>query len=95
MPNDDLISRNALLKRFEKLKENPNNKLIDTVFLNGAQSVIDAAPAVGAEPVRYGKWKIINRNEARCSECKVIRNIGTQEGWNYCPNCGVKMDKEE
>ena len=45
-----------------------------------------------AKPVRHGEWEIINRNEARCSECKVIRNIGSQTGWNFCPNCGAKMD---
>ena len=56
MPNDDLISRKALLKRFEELKENPNNKLIDIVFLDGAMSVIDAAPAVDAEPVKHSEW---------------------------------------
>lgn len=57
MPNNDLISRKALLERFEELKENPNNKLIDTVFLDGAQSVIDAAPAVDAVEV------------VRCKDC--------------------------
>ena len=43
--NDDLISRSELLKKFEELKDNPNNRLIDIVFLDGAMSVIDAAPA--------------------------------------------------
>lgn len=95
MPNNDLISRKALLKRFEELKDNPNNRLIDIVFLDGAMSVIDVAPTADAEPVKHGKWEIINRNEARCNECKIIRNIGTQTGWNFCPNCGAKMDKEE
>ena len=95
MLNNDLISREKLQKAFERecigecgcckhIKHNPEGC-----------ALIDNAPAVDAEPVRHGMWEIINRNEARCSECKMIRNIGNQTGWNFCPNCGAKMDKEE
>lgn len=95
MPNNDLISREKLQKAFERecigecgcckhIKHNPEGC-----------ALIDNAPTVDAEPARHGKWEIINRNEARCSECKMIRNIGNQTGWNFCPNCGAKMDKED
>lgn len=33
-------------------------------------------------------------NHAYCSQCLYGRNIETQIGWNYCPNCGAKMDLE-
>ncbi len=101
--NNDLISRKALLKRFEELKENPNNKLIDTVFLDGAQSVIDAAPAVDAEPIRHGKYGWVGMDMlagtrsfyyGTCSECKERINFA-YEHKNYCPNCGAKLDKEK
>lgn len=57
----DLISRNALLQTFEKLKNNPNNGLRDVLFLDGAMSVIDNAPALDAVPV------------IRCRDC-VLRS---------------------
>lgn len=55
---NDLISRSALLEKFETLKNNPNNRLHEVVFLDGAMSVIDAAPAVDAVEV------------VRCKDCK-------------------------
>ena len=97
MPNNDLISRKALLKRFEELKENPNNRLIDIVFLDGAKSVIDAAPAVDAKRVIRGEWvekPYLFGTTKYCSRCGV--NYGMPHGvFNYCPNCGAKMDKEK
>ena len=55
---------------------------------------IENAPAVDAEPVRHGEWlDCENYNDiVQCSKCGLIRNIYKQEGWNYCPNCGAKMD---
>lgn len=60
-------------------------------------------PAADVEPVRHGRWieytKVIipdpyNKWEQawKCSEC------GFDDGfvaYNYCPNCGAKMDGEE
>lgn len=72
MPNNDLISRKALLKRFEELKNNPNNRLVDIVFLDGAMSVIDAAPAVDAVEV------------VRCKDCKFSKPLKTIPSYRYC-----------
>lgn len=100
MPNDDLISRKALLERFEELKDNPNNRLIDIVFLDGAMSVIDAAPAVDAEPVRHGKWIENYAYGAWHYDCPFCDDgyatkKREKKPVNYCHNCGAKMDKEE
>ena len=95
--NDDLISRKALLKIYKNWLPQLD-KPEDAGDRNGVETciaVLEDAPAVDAEPVRYGKWEIIYRNEALCSKCKMMRKIGTQTGWNFCPNCGVKMDKEK
>lgn len=47
--------------------------------------------------VRHGRWKgksIAGYSTVKCSECGYVfmENSGK---WNYCPNCGAKMDQEE
>lgn len=52
----------------------------------------------GTEPVRHGKWgalTLTNTNNGtytmnRCSEC----GLTIIDKYNYCPNCGARMDKE-
>lgn len=59
--------------------------------------VIDYAPTIEAEPVRHGRWETHNQVDSvfYCSECK-LNVSGFERRWlNYCPNCGVKMDKED
>lgn len=40
-----------------------------------------------------GKWKK-RGNEKTCSLCKFIYYSNNDE-WNFCPNCGAKMGKED
>lgn len=47
------------------------------------------------QKVRHGKWELFNKNQSRCSNCGLVRNIETQCGWNFCPHCGAKMGLEE
>ena len=42
-------------------------------------------------PVVHGRWKRYGRNLGECSNCGEIVNIR----YNYCPNCGAKMDEVE
>lgn len=42
------------------------------------------------ELVKHGYWKRYGRNLGECSNCGEIVNIR----YNYCPNCGAKMDGE-
>ena len=54
--------------------------------------VIDKAPTVDAEPVRYGHWELPPECTiaVMCSECGYRDLIKS----NYCPRCGAKMDEE-
>lgn len=60
-------------------------KLIDSVLFE--------FPTVDAEPVRHGKWEVVDAEEPRrygCSECKrLVWHLG-----NYCPNCGCRILEE-
>lgn len=67
---------------------------------------IDDAPTIDAEPVRHGRWveemngslHVTDEWYGRmfsCSECG-SEMIGTLDycPWNYCPNCGARMETE-
>lgn len=68
------------------------------------QFEVDDAPTIDAEPVRHGKW---TRNyesswgDSRfmCSVCHCKESVPTCNGeptvWDYCPNCGAKMDSND
>lgn len=56
-------------------------------------------PTIDAVPVRHGKWieqwKTADTRMLRCSECKMVFNVGNGREGNYCPNCGAKMYETE
>lgn len=63
------------------------------------------AIAVDSEPVKHGRWigdpddyfdDLDDLDELQCSVCGAeFDNISNDVlGWNYCPNCGAKMDLE-
>lgn len=59
------------------------------------EAMLENLPAADVEPVRHGEW-IEDHDYLKCPECSVMVkrdftffDIGN---WNYCPNCGAKMD---
>ena len=48
------------------------------------------APTIDAVPVVHGKWKWSHGGQ--CSECGYHNS---NFDYNYCPNCGAKMDGKE
>lgn len=57
-----------------------------------------AIRAMNAEPVRHGRWKRSKfyKNIIFCDECgEPFELSNSLEHWNYCPNCGAKMDEVE
>lgn len=65
---------------------------------------IEAIPASDVAPVRHGRWecrKIISGKlpmYVKCSACGGVSAAyrsqweGLLGVWNYCPNCGARMD---
>lgn len=49
-------------------------------------------PTVDAEPVRHGRWEVVDGAEPRRYGCSVCKKLSWTED-NYCPNCGAKMDE--
>ena len=98
---DEYIDREALYEKAYWHGEHPD---VGNPFPDGVDAIdikdVDAIPAADVAPVVHGRWieytKVIipepyNKWEQawKCSEC------GFDDGfvaYNYCPNCGAKMD---
>ena len=64
-----------------------------------ARVAIHHAPTVDAVVVRHGTWRNSDfvSGMLACNQCGAQRNPKFKIGggaWNYCPNCGAKMDGE-
>lgn len=96
-----LIDRGKLLmqmmhKFHYELPDGCNNPLYGDVM-----KVIEDAPLIEAEPVRYGRWIHTDlaahwHGKDECSECTYHeKDRSDLSHLNFCPNCGCKMSKEE
>ena len=100
-----LIEADAVYKILESCeieKATIGNPLTDweygyTCGIERAESEIECAPTVDAEPVRHGYWKNY-KDEHTCSCCgeTVTGDWYDQDNDAYwfCPWCGAKMDAE-
>lgn len=52
---------------------------------------INRTPAADVEPVRHGRWE---RYSTTMMECSLCGKHTARHKFNYCPNCGAKMDLE-
>lgn len=52
---------------------------------------VDYTPTADVVEARHEEWVDIHTT-LMCSECGIIRAKGTTGVYNYCPNCGAKMD---
>lgn len=73
-----------------------------TCVMGITEEDIELAPTVEAEPVRHAHW-IWKGDEGdsrfMCSECRCMENaptcMGVPDIWEYCPNCGSRMEEYE
>lgn len=57
-----------------------------------ARKLIKDAPVENVEPVRHGEWiEYQMPNIICCSKCDWGTSV-EEKFFNYCPNCGAKMD---
>lgn len=64
------------------------------------QRILDRFMAFAHAQPKHGRWLFEEYPDgyyhATCSECDVWSDEDAYlDGWNYCPNCGTRMDEEE
>ena len=91
----EYIERAAI--KYEQWAVGPLNQPLMVV----RKKTIDSIPAADVAPVVHGRWvrgKLKNGEILhKCSACKDDYRVPTCVGkpiYNYCPNCGAKMDGE-
>lgn len=100
----EYIEREALQKLFNEVSTSllckkeltKDTEHMIRAFLMVTEMIQDA-PAVDVVPVVHGKWiekSYLLGISNFCSKCG--ENFGMPHGkFNFCPNCGAKMDLEE
>ena len=94
------------IKREDALDIVADNNVTGEITLNRYDKIIGGIydiPSADVAPVRHGRWiegklpiyrwggeKIGEKSTWKCSVC---HDVGFW-GYNYCPNCGAKMDEE-
>ena len=99
-----LIDANKVIGAMQKcLDESPDKK--DSVAYFAFESIIECLkqePTVDAVEVVHGRFESVRYGYgclqiATCSVCGEKQGLyinGRLPNWNYCPNCGAKMDGE-
>ena len=92
-----LIDADALKEYFKTIRKYHVGKYSEWYLAD----VLEQQPTIDAEPVKHGKWIWKGEDgDSRwmCSECKCKEYVPTCNGvpniWDYCPNCGARMDAE-
>lgn len=89
----EYIDREALLLRIDCYGTNKFGMLDDDI-----RAFIKAQPTADVAPVRHGRWEEASDGDGivcpfcRTDFCTIIYDT---EYFNYCPNCGAKMNESE
>lgn len=66
------------------------------VYVANRLSDSNAFPAADVAPVVHGRWVSVPYKLARiCSVCNRDEPYKFADAYDYCPNCGAKMDEVE
>lgn len=94
-----LIDADAAIQRMNRLGDREYRRRKD--FIDDAIKVLSSvmySPTVDAVPVESGKWEYEPAaddhfvGEFICSVCQSGYREDDAEDFNYCPNCGAKME---
>ena len=90
-----LIDANAYVDELKWLQEQVSSasaiEIQEYIDRTNRQHTVDAVEVV------HGRWKFLDIDGWWFDECSICGNTtpnrdGSPPDWNYCPNCGAKMD---
>lgn len=92
----EYIDREALMK-FPIRRDHCDKEHANKHFICGIESVLEYAenlPAADVAPVVHGRWRYCGflQECQTCGEIYSMHGGNAGKSWNYCPNCGAKMD---
>lgn len=90
MDKKEYIEREALIKDFELMASVQPEYKQSTIL--GMVSTIKNRKAADVAPVVHGRWVSNGISESILSGCSVCDFTCGAYSFNYCPNCGAKMD---
>lgn len=99
------INKENLLEQFNSLEQLARKRVYDTPTNSPAYerystqyyerekalSIIKAQPTADVVEVRHGEWRKANDKYPRYV-CTICNHLFNNKNYNYCPNCGAKMD---
>lgn len=88
----DYMSREAVLADLSAAAEKGG---MGQIIADTMMRYVKRQPAADVEPVRHGRWEWDLLDIYRCSVCgekSKVKEVMNEPVWDYCPNCGAKMD---
>lgn len=90
----EYIDRDELLKLQFEFYSHGTHCYEKAVYVQDIKSL----PSAEVKSERHGRWIRLDNGKFKCSVCGIEEHVPTAFGspciWNYCPNCGAKMDLE-
>ena len=92
---NDYISR-KWLEEFKNMPRfsSPRAKMYQRLWNEVIEAILEDAPPVDVKPVRHGRW-VKRTGGALGYDCTVCGKSEVSNHFDYCPNCGARMDDEE
>lgn len=96
----EYLEREELLRQLRLWHMHRNDEMPDHFHYTGIKAWLEAMPAEDVQPVKHGRWLTEYEPDGKpycfhCSVCdsdfSIIRN---KIAYDYCPDCGAKMDGE-
>ncbi len=88
----EYIDREALLEDIQAAVENGG---MGSMVAGALKRYVTRVPTADVAPVVHGRWEWDTEDIYRCSNCAEkshVKEVMGHPEWDYCPNCGAKMD---
>lgn len=88
----------SCLNNARKLRNHEGEQYFHNLVFEDEQiaSLIEGLPSADVRPNIHGHWRTESQKElSYCSECGFTKWVDDIRLYKFCPNCGLKMDREE